>query len=55
MSIVLMIGTFLPLMYDGRMKSITGVVIIVGLLVVCFGLYFSAESLRIRDLDLMKA
>jgi hypothetical protein len=55
MSIVLMIGTFLPLMYDGGMKSITGVVIIVGLLVVCFGLYFSAESLRIRDLDLMKA
>jgi len=55
MSIVLMLGTFLPLMYDGGIKSITGVVIIVGLLVVCFGLYFSAESLRMRDLDIMKA
>jgi hypothetical protein len=54
MSIVLMLGTFLPLLYDGGIKSATGAVILTGLLVVCVGLYFSAESLRIRDLDLVK-
>jgi hypothetical protein len=54
MSIVLMLGTFLPLLYDGGIRSAVGAIIITGLIVVCFGLYFSAESLRIRDLDLAK-
>lgn len=55
MSIVLMLGTFLPLLYDGGIKSATGAVILTGLVVVCVGLYFSADSLRIRDLDLAKS
>jgi len=53
--IVLMLGTFLPLAYYGGIKSATGGVIMAGLAVVSVGLYFSAASLRIRELDFAKA
>jgi len=51
----LMLGTFLPLAYYGGIKSATGGVIMAGLAVVSVGLYFSAASLRIRDVDFAKA
>mmetsp|Transcript_10254 Transcript_10254/g.14808 ORF Transcript_10254/g.14808 Transcript_10254/m.14808 type:complete len:291 (-) Transcript_10254:1614-2486(-) len=50
-----MLGTFLPLAYYGGIKSATGGVIMAGLAVVSVGLYFSAASLRIRELDFAKA
>ena len=50
-----MLGTFLPLAYYGGIKSATGGVIMAGLAVVSAGLYFSAASLRIRDVDFAKA
>jgi len=53
--VVLMLGTFLPLAYYGGIKSATGGVIMAGLAVVSAGLYFSAASLRIRDLDFGEA
>ncbi len=52
--VVLVLGTFLPLLYYHRMKTTTGGVIMAGLSIVCVGLYFSAVSLRIRDLDILK-
>lgn len=52
--ILLVIGTFLPLLYYRRIITATGGVIMVGLAIVCVGLYFSAESLRIRDIDIRK-
>jgi len=54
-AVVLVIGTFLPLAYYGKIKTVAGGVIMAGLAFVCAGLYFSAESLRIRDLDVLKA
>jgi hypothetical protein len=50
MSVVLMLGTLLPLLYFGGLNTPTGGFIIAGLIVVCCGLYFSAESLKLRDL-----
>jgi len=44
-----MIGTFLPLVLCGGIKSATGGVIMAGLVVVGIGLIFSAVSMRIRD------
>jgi hypothetical protein len=52
--ILLIIGTFLPLLYYRRIITATGGVIMAGLAIVCVGLYFSAESLRIRDIDIKK-
>ena len=54
-AVVLVIGTFLPLAYYGKIKTAAGGVIMAGLAFVCAGLFFSAESLRIRDLDVLEA
>lgn len=49
MGVVVVIGTFLPLVLKGVIKTAAGVIICVGLSVCCVGLYFSMASLQSKE------
>ena len=51
MGVIVIVGTFLPLITNGIIKTWTGLVIIIGIAICCVGLYYSMKSLKLRDGD----
>lgn len=45
----MVLGTFLPLCLDGAISTAAGGVVVAGLVICCAGLFFSVQSLQIRD------
>lgn len=51
MGVVAVIGTFLPLIIESMLFSVAGLVICIGLIICCFGLYLSTKALSMKDND----